>query len=76
MANPYGKMSVEELEEANRELMGDKESIRNEQRQLTEVLDRKLAEERAQTLVGNLSDDERRALAQVVSPGGIESEEK
>lgn len=72
----YDAMSVEELEQANQELMAQKEGIREEQRHLHAVLDRKNQEEAAKSRVEGMSPSEREALQTVLTNvGGIDSGE-
>lgn len=71
----YSKLTVDELLEANEGLMAQKEAIREEQMAIAGELDRLANEEKARRAVEGLSDEEREALAQLVSPEGIESAE-
>lgn len=72
----YSRMSVEQLEEANKTLMEEKEKIREEQRQLNDVLSKKVAEESAKQLAETLSDDQKAALVQQIQAEGISSDEQ
>lgn len=69
-------MTVEELEQANQNFMAQKEELREQQRQLHAVLDRKNEEAAATAKVENMSDTERAALGRVLeNVGGIASGE-
>lgn len=73
----YDEMSVEELEQANQELMARKEEIREEQRHLHAVLDRKNQEAAAQARVEGMTETEREALQTVLTNvGGIDTGEE
>jgi len=71
----YNQMTIEELEKANQELMEQRQKIKDEQRLIAAVLDRKQAEARAKAKVARMSDPEKAALAQVLKAGSIESAE-
>ncbi len=70
-------MSIEELEAENLKLMGKKDEIRLKQREINDLMTKKIAEAEAKRKFDSMSDAEKSALAQIVSnAGGIESKEK
>lgn len=71
----YENMTIDQLEEANRKLMAEKQALRSEQLRLHAVLDRKIARRRAEDIAATLGDDEKRELAQVIGPQGVETDE-
>lgn len=72
----YNAMDAEQLEAENNRLSAARDSIREEQKRLTAVLDTKMIAVRMSKKLDSLSGPERAALAQLVSgAGGIESEE-
>jgi len=72
----YEEMTVEELEEENLRLMGEKDKIRAEQLKIKAVLDKKVALRDAERKLATLSDSEKRALLQVIHTQGIPSAEE
>jgi hypothetical protein len=62
----YSKMTAEQLEKANQKLMAEKEAIREEQREIAKVLDRRAAEAK----IGALSDAERDVLLDAARRAG------
>lgn len=72
----YESMTVAALEKENQKLSEKREAIRQEQKKLVAVMDKRQAQEEAQRKYDRMSDPERAALAQVITKaGGIESEE-
>lgn len=74
--NKYASMTKEELEEENQRFMWLKEACRFEQLCIKQVMDERSSAEHVQRVASLLSDEEKRALLQIISPKGIEPEEK
>ena len=69
-------MSLEELEALNQELMAEKESIRERQREVAAAMDARQAEADASRLMESMSEPQKAALAQVVKAEGIKPASK
>lgn len=72
----YKDMTIEELEAENQRLMAEKEAIRQKQLELNRVLSEKMSLAELEHLVAPLDNTQRAALAQVLQPKGIPSQEK
>jgi hypothetical protein len=66
MDRDYEAMSADDLSSLNLQLSNQRDAIKQQQRTITRVLDRKLAEEEARQRIERMSDPERAALFQVV----------
>ena len=71
----YEKMSIEELEKLKQGLRAEQLKIKDEMRKIARVLDSRTVEREAKKKVEGMSNAEKDALRQVLSPKGIESEE-
>lgn len=72
----YENMSVEELEKKNIELSNERAKIRNEQKKVNAIREKKLATEGAKKKFSSMSPADKEAMAQVISnAGGIASKE-
>lgn len=59
----YDSMTIEELEQHNRELSRDRDQVLQEQLTINSVLNRKIAERNAQETLEQMSDIDREAMA-------------
>jgi hypothetical protein len=75
MAKKLENMTIEELEALQISLNNKRDDIKEELRGVVKVLDTKLETRNAQRLADTLSDDQKRALLQVLRPESIESGE-
>jgi len=72
----YADMTYQELDTENRRLMAEKAAIREQQREVVALMDKKQAQEDARRKFDNMSDPEKTAFLQIVTnAGGIESAE-
>ncbi|MGE0131916.1 MAG: hypothetical protein AB7U82_27850 [Blastocatellales bacterium] len=68
----YDELSLDQLRDAKVAIDAKIEVLREEKRAIARIEDRELAEAEAHRIVANLSDDQKRALAQSLKPVGIE----
>jgi len=71
MTKSYDSMTVPELEAENQKLMAQKAEIKQKQRELNDVLNKRAAQAKAESLAASLTDSEREALTQIIRPEGI-----
>ena len=71
----YEKMSIEQLEKANEQLIQRREAIKAEQRLLAPVLDKKLQLRKAEERLSKMTKPQQEALKQVVRLQGVETGE-
>lgn len=72
----YEKMSIAELEAVVNDFDRDITALRDEKRIVARALDRKLVMDEALRKLQTMSDDERAALAQMLNPAGVASQEQ
>lgn len=72
----YAEMTIEQLESKNADFMARKMAIISEQHSLRSILNKKLAEQKAQETFEAMSDAEKEVLKQTVMASGIESKEQ
>jgi hypothetical protein len=68
-------LSTEELGELRLNLSAEREAIKEQLRMVVATLDKRLIEQNAQMMIYAMSDDQKRALLQILQPKGIESAE-
>lgn len=73
--NTLEDMTIDELEALQISLNNKRDAIKDELRALVKVMDAKLEARNAQRLADTLSDEQKRALLQVLNPDSIESSE-